>query len=373
MKHSEARELLLSIFQHNIEVLESPKGKLNDIVVPFFVGDPGVGKTDIPKTVAAEVGVPYFQTIVAQYDAGEMAGLPFMQVDEIPVLDAKGKPIHDPDTNLAVTERHTRMIRLRPDYLPDINDPDQRVGIYNLDELPQAFLANQNICSQIVNEWRVGKHQISRGITICATGNKPENKAGTTTMPTHLKDRLTFVSIEPDTDEWLAYASANGVDPRIRAYIRQNPGKLHKFTVGTNANPTPRSWVKCSAYLKMGLKPHIRSQALEGQIGPIATEFETWLRVEDKMPKLEDIIADPESAPVFNNREADVLYLLISALADVTKKENVGQIIKYIRRLPNQEFAAVWAQEAFSGDRKALLNTKEVTEWKLRDGAKLML
>lgn len=369
MKHAEARTYLAKIIEHNLDVARTSAttGKdYNDYIVPFFVGDPGTGKTAIPKQVAREYELPYFQTIVAQYDAGEMAGLPFIGDKKVYLYDEEDQPVLDAVGN-HLYEMEKQMIRLRPSYLP----PEHAVGVYNLDELPQAFLANQNICSQLVNEWRVGDHLISRGITICATGNKPENKAGTTTMPTHLRDRLNFITIEVDHEEWLVYAAGAGVDNRIRAYIRNNPGKLHKFDVGANANPTPRSWEKSSSIIKMGLTGTIRTQALGGQIGEgVGTEFETWLRCEDRMPDLQSVINAPESAPLFGNKDADVCYLLMSALADATKADNVGKIIKYIRRLPNQEFAAYWASDAFNRD-KTLLQNRDVTQWKMTDGAKL--
>ena len=40
----------------------------------MFEGDPGVGKTAFIKQCAEEEEVPYHQTIIAQYDAGELGG-----------------------------------------------------------------------------------------------------------------------------------------------------------------------------------------------------------------------------------------------------------------------------------------------------------
>lgn len=364
MKFSQACEFLTGCVQHNIECAEHGKSP-NDYVVPFFVGDPGTGKTAIPKTVAQRLGLPYMQTIVAQYDAGELAGLPF--------LGEKTIDIADDDGHIIRTETHQRMVRLRPSYLPDIHDPEQLIGIYNLDELPQAFQANQNVCSQLVNEWGIGEHKVSRGITMCATGNRPENKAGTTTMPTHLKDRLTFIFVEVDSEEFLSYAVSVGIDHRIRSFLKNNPRKLHMFDVGANASPNPRSWEKSSSILNMNLSKAVRTEALFGQIGEgVGTEFEAYLRVEDKMPKLDFVINNPEQAPVFSEHDADVLYMLLTALADSTTHKNVANIIKYIKRLPNQEWATVWSKDAFTRD-KSLLENKDVTKWKMTDGANLLL
>lgn len=368
MRISEAKTLLNEIVAFNLTEMEHGKSH-NAYVVPMFRGDPGVGKTAIPNQVAEEADIPYFQTIVAQFDPGELAGLPFLGETLIPT----GKEIEVDGKKQAELRSETRAIRLRPSYLPDINNPTQRIGVYNLDELPQAMLAGQNVMSQLVNEWRIGEHLLSRGITICCTGNKPENKAGTTTMPTHLRDRLMFIDIEPHIDDSLAHFTKIGVNPRIRSYLRQNPQKLHKFTTGADSNPTPRSWVKMSSILGMTLPPVVRQGAFQGTVGSgEATEFETWLRVEDRMPDPDQVIADPTGAKVFGNQDADILYLLLASLADKATEKNVEAILTYIDRLPNKEFVGYFTQDAFGRDEK-LLQVKAVTKWKMTSGAKLAL
>lgn len=332
---AEAITAIKEIVQYNVKQAVSRKSH-NTFIVPILLGDPGVGKTAIPKQVAAELDIPYFQTIVAQYDAGEMAGLAFKS--SVKVAEEKdGEPIME-----------DRMIRLRPNYLPDIADQNQHVGVYNLDELPQAFLSNQNIVSQLVNEYRIGEHQIPHGITIVCTGNKPENKAGTNPMPSHLKDRLLYMYVQPDHDGWLAHASKMGYDARVRTYIKQNPALLHAFTTGADKNPTPRSWEKTSAIMSLDVPVSIRSKLIGGQIGfGHSTTFESWLRVEDKMPNIEEILKNPEKAPLFGPEDASVLYLLLANLADRCRiPANVKPVMEYIKRIPNKEFAMYFARDA---------------------------
>ena len=354
MRISDAKKLINSVAMYNMETAAAGK-RHNDFVVPFLLGDPGVGKTSILRQVADELGLDYYQVILAQFDAGELAGLSVMN------------------------KEYDAMIRLRPFYLPPvyIKGDDEQVryhaGLFNLDELPQAFLANQNIASQMVNEYRVGEHEISPGMTICCTGNKPENKAGTTTMPMHLRDRLTFIEIEANVDDWLAYAAKKGIHPLIRTYIREKPRQLSNFQVGQDANPTPRSWEKVSHYLAMDLDPHIRSETIAGQIGKgDATEFEAYFRVFDKMPKVEDVLAEPEKAPLFTNKEADILYTLLASLADHTTEKNVGQAVKYINRLENQEFSVAYMMDLLNRSPELQAN-KTITEWKLNSGRHLII
>ena len=364
MRISEAKELLTKVVGFNLEEYERMlhKGTYlsspGDFIVPMFLGDPGIGKTAIPKQVAAELGIPYFQTIVAQYDAGEMAGFPMRGERKYEIVK-DGKKVGDKTVE--------RMVRLRPAYLPDIDDPDEQVGVYNLDELPQAFLANQNICSQLVNEWRIGEHQVSRGITMVGTGNKPENKAGTTTMPSHLKDRLMMIEIEVNHEDWLNYAAARNLDPRIVTFIRQNPKSLHntKDIGKANALPSPRSWDKTAAILSLDLPKHIRLQSITAQVGAEAQTFEAWLRVEDRMPKIEEVLARPNDTPVFSNKDADVLYLLLSNLAVIANEKNIEAMLKYVTRVPAKEFMFMWWKEAMLRHPE-LKSNKFINHWKIK-------
>lgn len=360
-----AKELLKQIFLFNLERFEEAQRRgtnaYDSFIIPFFVAAPGVGKTAITKQAAAECEVPYFQTIVAQFDPGELAGLPFIgQKKVVRVLDGEEREVIE-----------DRMIRLRPTYLPDDHDPNQIIGIYNLDELPQTMLAGQNVMSQLVNEYRIGEHLVSQGITICGTGNRPEDRAGTNPMPAHLKDRLMFINIEANSEDWLRYAAHKGLDPVLRTYIRQFPDKLMKFEPKANASPTPRSWEKVSNIMQMGLDESLRYAAFSGTIGDgEAKEFETFVRIKDRLPDPDEVIRDPNAAPVFQNKDMDVLRLLLASMADKATEKNIGNIITYLRRLPNKEFAAVFNEDCFTR-KPSLADTKEVRDWKMTDGAQM--
>lgn len=350
MKITEAKALLAQIITYNVE--QAARGADESVfTVPFFRGSPGCGKTALIKQVASELRIIYKQAIIAQFDAGELAGLPF------------------------VNPEGTEMIRLRPAYLPPAPriSGDDDIGIFNLDELPQAFLANQNIASQLVNEWRVGEHQIPMTWSICCTGNRAEDKAGTTSMPSHLKDRLMFIDISVDPDEWLGYAAERRVDPRIRGYIRQNPNRLNDFKVGQDSNETPRSWEKTSAIMSFDLSKSVRRESVIAQIGEGGgTTFEAWLRVEDKMPRWQDVVAHPNDVPVFDQKQADVLYMLLATLADRADEKNMGALLTYVGRLPKQEFAVYFMTDVLK-QKPILAETPEVRKWKLKVGSHLLV
>lgn len=359
MKISETKTLIKSVIEYNIECFTRGKGH-RDFVVPFLQGDPGIGKTAAPRQVGRELEIPVRTTIVAQYDAGELAGFPMPDYDQ------------------------KKMIRFRPDFLPD-GDPIVRddgkgnkktelrnpVGIWQLDELPQAPVACMNLCAQIVEEWSIGEHPVAPGWTIVCSGNKPSNRAGTNTIPTHLRDRLLHIDVETDHDEWLRHASERQLRPEITSYIKKNPASLAAFDPAARACPSPRSWFKADAVLGFNLPPHIRLPTLAGYIGEgQANQFESWLRVADRMPDPKEVIRLPDKAPLFGSKDADVLILLLANMASLATKDNIGNIIKYVNRLPNQEFSVYCLQDCYMRNPK-IESSKEFEEWMIKQGAKI--
>lgn len=342
------------IVAHNIRMMERATALTgtNDYIIPAFIGDPGLGKTAIPQIIAHDLDIPYEQTIVAQFDAGELAGLTFPKTIR-----------HDDGSEEIVATR------LRPDYLPN-----QPVAIWNLDELPQAFLAQQNVCSQIVNQYKVGNHKISRGVTIVATGNKPENRAGTTVMPSHLKDRLSFIEVTPDADEWLEYAQQKGIDFRVRTYINEFRGNLHDFDPKADGNPTPRSWEKVGHILGLDLpSPLARKKLVEGQIGvKYGEKFETWLRVESRMPRFDAMIKDPHGTPTFDNgKDASVLYMFLANCADRVNEKNVEAVVEYVKRIKHADFMAWWLKDTLN-QHPELRKNKVITKLTVSHASKLI-
>jgi len=352
MKISEAIKLMKEIVGYNMEVAIQGKDH-GQFVVPYFEGEPGVGKTAIAAQVCREMDIWHNNIIVAQYDPGILSGL------DIPDKDENGKMY---------------MKKIRPAYLPNPEIKEQNTGIMCLDELAQGFLMHQNIMAQLVNEWRINRHLIPLGITICATGNSAKHKAGTTPMPAHLKDRLSTFKIENDTEEWLNnFAIPNGLDFRVRSYIREFPGKLQMFDPKADTCPTCRSWDKVSTWMKMGLTGKIRTEAIQATIGnDIGTEFETWLRYEERLPKAEDILKSPLTAPVFDKpKDISLNYLILANLADRANEKNIEPMSKYVTRIPQAELLAWWLKDTL-GQHSNLKKNKVITDLKMKHVAKLV-
>ena len=329
--------------------LDLKDGRDAQYIVPYLIGGAGLGKTtmvkDATKRVAADRKVDMECRILslAQYDPAEIAGW------------------------LIPNEDRTAMNRIKPDWMPD----DNTHGVLFLDELPQAMVANQNIAAQITNERRVGPWHLPDGWVVVAAGNRTSDRAGTNNMPSHLKDRLMFLEVEADLEDTIAYFNSNRVDERVCAYLRFRPTELHKFDRDANACPSPRSWERVSSIMSWGLPDVERLEAIAGQVGRAASaEFAGFLKVYDVVPDIRDLIANPETAQI--PQRPDVLYAVCASLAAHTNAENFGKVITYVKRLPQQEFAAFVIKDAVNRVPNIKQN-KDFRDWVLKGGGKELL
>jgi len=314
--------------------------KTSEYTTPMLWGVAGLGKTTVVQDVAADLDIDCEIVILSQYDAGELAGFPILQ-------DGK-------------------MHRARPAYLPEDGE-----GILFLDELPQAPVANQNVAAQLVNERRVGEHKLGEGWSIVCAGNDMSHRAGTNAMPTHLKDRLLHLEVEANLDDSLEYMTAKGVLPEVTGFLRFKPDQLSKFDKDAKACPSPRSWHKVSNILKWGLEPIAEREALVGQVGEgAANDFMAFLRVYRELPDPEAPLKDPDNAPIPN--DPSVLFAVCSGIAYRVNKGNASNFMKYLKRLPQQEFSAYAVKDALSRF-PDLKKTEALRNWVLNGGAELIL
>jgi len=339
MKLSQAQEIVSKAIDF---ALELKGGRDAQYVVPYLVSGPGIGKTTSVVDIAKEKGLDCSILSLAQYDAGELGGWP--------VPDKSGDS----------------MKRMRPDWMPT-----KGTGVLFLDEVPQAPTSNQNIAAQLVNERRVGPHRLPDGWVIVAAGNRTSDRAGTNSMPSHLKDRFMFLEIEADLDDTISYYYSKRVDERICAFLRFRPDWLHKFDRDANACPSPRSWERVSSILSWGLDPICQAEAIAGQVGRAATaDLQGYLRMYATAPNIDDLIANPDGAALSD--DPAVMYAICASLAARMNSKNAANIVRYLKRIPQREFAGFVIKDALSRD-KGLKQAQAIRDWIMSDGRALML
>jgi MoxR-like ATPase len=183
-------------------------------------GRPGVGKTQLVQSLASRHGAQLYD----------------IRLTTIEPQDLRGLPYYDHET------RKTQWYR--PEDLPDApNTP----AVLFLDELTAASPYLQPTVYGLLQERRVGRHQLPDSVFIVAAGNTVEDGAVAYEMGTALSDRLVHLHVAASAKDWLErYAVDEALHPAVTAFLRSRPDLLdtteETLRRGVMIAFTPRSW-----------------------------------------------------------------------------------------------------------------------------------
>ena len=324
MRLSLARNIIVEGIKKNVaQTLKKP-------ITFHLEGSMGIGKTALARQIAEDLGFYLVIVSLPQLEPTDIGGMRMPKGD--------------------------RMIVLQPDWYVDaeqmakLKAEGYKGVLYFFDELPQAPILNMNIYAQIADEYRIGDYKLDRTeCYVMSAGNKLSDKAGTNAMPSHVIDRLTFLEIEPNLDDTCNYFAKTGVDHRVISWLRFQPEFLHQFKLGENAYPTPRSIERSAQIMNWDLDEEA-----------MAANLKTHMDVYSKCPDVDKLIANPDTAEIVE--EPAIMYALCSTLSTKANDKNIGNILKYLKRLPNEEFQAYVLKDALSRD-NSLKQNKDVRLW----------
>jgi len=341
MNIKECEEIVETMIKYNLD--NNNVGDFSDNIVPMLVSIPGVGKTSIVEAITKRNGYHLETVPLASYDAGEIAGFP--------MLDKENK----------------KYDRAKPFWL---DTPKDKPVVLFFDEISQAPTSNVNVLAMLVNERKIGEHKLNDNVVIVCAGNAMKHRAGTNPLPSHFKDRVTFLEVNEDLDSFIEYANTKKLHQWILGFLRNRPNFLSIFDPAVDSCPSPRSWMRVNTILNMGLPYSLRNQAIKGQVGEAAqADFLGYLRVADKIPDPYQILAG-ESKEI--PEDSVVMYALCAALSTHVTTKTSRHFVNYLSSLSNKEFAAFTIRDALQRDKK-LKADKHITSWFMSEGKTLLL
>lgn len=297
-------------------------------------GPPGIGKTDIVLQLGAKKHRKVIEFHAALRETVDLRGIP------VPDL-ATGK---------------TRW--LVPDELPNA-ERDGEFGYLFCDEINQASPQMQGVLGGLILYGTIGDYRLPPGWRVIAAGNRVSDRAAAQRMPTHMRNRFAHLFITPDVNAWCGWANANAVAPEVVAFIRLRRDFLHVMPKGDeNAFPTPRSLTKAAKYVNAAKAQRLRLFA--SLIGDAyASELDGFIELYRSLGDLDDIVADPDGAPVPS--EPSCRYAVCTGLARMATRKNFPAIIRYAKRL-NRESEVLVVTDATGRD-GSLKNTATYGSW----------
>jgi hypothetical protein len=320
----------------------------------FIWGAPGGGKSAIVALAAKEQGIELRDVRVSLLDP----------------TDAKGFPhIHDVEETYEVSPAEGRKkavmgtrVRKQFDWIPPSFLPRSGEGMLFLDEMNTAPPAVQAAFYQLLTNRRIADYVLPDGWSVLAAGNRASDRAITNQQPSALANRFIHIQFETDMQDWSNWALAKGINDLVRGFIKMRPAMLHAFDPNKNdaAWPSPRSWEFVSDNVETGMPPEVELELIKGSVGEAAaSEFFGYARVAREMPSADEILVNPDTAPVPPSPAGK--YAISTALESVASANNLGRMFKYINRL-DPEFQVLFVRTTM-GAKRELTNTKDFTQW----------
>jgi hypothetical protein len=291
----------------------------------LITGAPGIGKSDIVAQAAEKTGRDLLISHPVVEDPTDSKGLPFPSAD--------GQCAH---------------------HLP-FGDLERAVNstsplLWFLDDLGQASAAVQAAKMQLLLARRVGDHVLPDHVTFVAATNRRNDNAGVTGILDPVISRFaTVVELEPNIDDWTAWAVTHDVPAELIAFLRFRPGLLSekKATRDIENAPSPRSWGFVAKTMPVVPKA-LELVAYSGAVGEgAAAELMAFLGIYRQLPSPDAILLAPDTAAIPDN--ASALIAVATALGAYATEANFDRVVTYTLRMieaKHREFAALLVRDA---------------------------
>lgn len=231
-------------------------------------------------------------------------------------------------------------------------------------------------------EKMAGDRSLPAGSVIMATSNNASDGVGDS-MLAHAANRVCLVRMaKPTPDEWLQWATANGVSRIVRAFVSMFPRVMASYTEGDHQkdNPyifkpsmstlsfcSPRSLAKCDAIVKHRdvLGENATMVALAGTIGASAAgDMAAFLSLEKSLMDVKDIIKKPKDVPMPTDISAQ-LMIMFQAVDTLATQDELTSFMEFVERIQSSEVQAVFFTMMMRSPKAVRLarNNAKIAEW----------
>lgn len=306
-------------------------------------GPPGIGKTDIVRAVAKDLNAKLYDLRANLFDP----------------VDVRG--------GLKVVEQEDGSYRTRYGIPEDYPDPNyEGTVLLNIEELTASPKATMNAFLQLILDGRIGSYHLPKNTVIIATGNRAQDRAAVQEMPTPLKNRFAHYLLEPNIDDFAAWAYKNNIDPSIPAFLRYRPVLLNDMDPTANAFPTPRTWAMLNNKLPHMVDDFYGTSSLVGE--GAAGEYLMFKNIYKELPDIDKLLAAPSTTAV--PTDISVLYAIAGALPSKANVQTLPAILKYAHRMP-VDFQVVIVRDCIAANPELI--TEPSTQTWMNNNADVLL
>jgi len=290
--------------------------------VLFVWGASGIGKSQaIYQCVNDHAGI-LVDIRVSQYESVDFRGVP--------------------DTSAGLTVWHM------PSTLPFKGNPkfdeDGPLIFLFIDEVNQGDPSVLSVLYQLLQDRRIGEHELMSNVVIICAGNREIDRGSTTKWAYPLGNRGTHCEVAPDIAAWSNWAGRNGISPTVIGFLNFRSELLHDFD---SSNPvkafaTPRSWeFAANDFEDTEMPAAERLAAISGDVGEgAAIQLSGFADIMASIRPIEDIIADPMGVPVEDR--LDLQWAMATHVAGHMTKANADPLHQFLTRLEPEMVVMAW-------------------------------
>lgn len=181
----------------------------------LLAGNHGIGKSQIVKQAAAELGVPVIDFRLSQNDVGDLKGMPF---------HSNGRTVFAPPEYMPITEADAIQLKELLGLAEDIHlGRHGDKGILFLDEINRACREVQQAAFELVLDRRLNLRPLPDGWRVMSAINDDDDIYTVNSMEVAFLSRFFLIKFDPSQQEWLAWAEAKGVHASVIEFIRKYP------------------------------------------------------------------------------------------------------------------------------------------------------
>jgi hypothetical protein len=342
-------------------------------LTPIIQSEPGCGKTSLLSMIASDNG----DTWRSPADGTSIEGdkYDYIYVD-CPVKDMS-------DIGMTIPNHANRQLEYYVSELFNLSDPKPKIIL--LDEFMKSPKLLQVIFTRLMLERMVGDKALPTkdGVPsiVFGTSNNASDGVGDN-MLAHAGNRVCLMRMaKPNVNEWLQWASENGISRVIRAGVAMFPRCLASYIDGDQKdNPyifkpsmsalsfvSPRSLAKADVIVKHRDKMTENSLkvALAGTVGAsFAGDLSAFLSLEKSLADVKDIVKDPEGIDVPKDISAQ-LMIMFQAVDVLETQDQLTKFMGFVDRIPSSEVQAVFFTMMMRNQKSIRLarNNQKISEW----------